>query len=241
MISLVALDVAGTTVDEGGAVYISLKAAIEDALDVTLSEEQLRPALGANKREAIAGFLERYTGEAPKDRIESIYEDFRARLVRSYEERPPVPLPGVTEAFAELRAAGVQVALTTGFSRTVANQILETVGWTVGADENDQINWVVTADDVETGRPAPDLVHKAMEWAGIEDPAQVLVAGDTAYDLASGMNAKAKYVLGVSTGAQTLEQLAEEPHTHLCDVRDIPALIGIGAGIAAEARVDAGA
>lgn len=66
-----------------------------------------------------------------------------------------------------------------------------------------------------------------MQRSGVTDPAQVLAAGDTELDLAAGMNAGAKYVVAVSTGAQSVEHLATFPHTHVCDVRNLPELLGV--------------
>lgn len=227
MVQLITLDVAGTTVNEGGAVYASLKAVIEEALSVTISEEQLRPALGANKREAIAGFLTTFTGEADPVEVERLYELFRIRLTRSYIENPPVELPGVAQAIDKMREAGMSVALTTGFSRSISMMILDSLGWSVGPGADDQVDFLLTSDDVETGRPSPELIHAAMTLAGVTDPAQVLAAGDTELDLAAGMNAGAKYVVAVTTGAQSSDHLATFPHTHICDVRDLPELLGV--------------
>ncbi|GAA4381642.1 phosphonatase-like hydrolase [Paeniglutamicibacter cryotolerans] len=227
MVQLITLDVAGTTVNEGGAVYASLKAVIEEALSVTISEEQLRPALGANKREAIAGFLTAFTGEADPEEVERLYELFRLRLTRSYAENPPVELPGVGEAIDRMRAAGMIVALTTGFSRSISMMVLDSLGWSVGPSAEDRVDFLITSDDVDAGRPAPDMIRYAMRLAGVSDPAQVLAAGDTERDLAAGMNAGAKYVVAVATGAQSGEHLSTFPHTHLCDVRDLPELLGV--------------
>lgn len=227
MLSLVALDMAGTTIDEGGAVYASLKKTVEAVTPTALSEAQLRSAMGANKRDAIRAFLDEFGMDSSPEVVERMYQDFRVELVSAYQARPPKALPGVEDALARLRANGIRVALTTGFSRTIAALILENIGWTVGTGPEDTVDLVVTADDVAAGRPAPDLVHHAMEVFGIEDPQQVLSAGDTELDLLSGTNSGARYVVAVSTGAQSIELLQTFPHTDVCDVRDLPVLLGV--------------
>lgn len=229
MVSLITLDVAGTTVDERGAVYDCLKAVVEEALSVTISDEALRPALGANKREAIAGFLVSYRGEADPAEVERLFQLFRDRLEQTYRDTPPTELPGVPEAIDRMRAAGMKVALTTGFDRQVTQLILDALGWTVGPEASDQVDFAITSDDVQKGRPAPELIQVAMDRAGVTDPAEVLAAGDTELDLAAGMNAGAQYVIAVSTGAQSAEHLSTFPHTHVCDVRDLPELLGVPA------------
>lgn len=227
MVSLITLDVAGTTVNEGGAVYDTLKSVIEEALSVTISEDDLRPALGANKAEAIAGFLMKYRGEADPALVESLFQEFRAKLERTYIENPPVALPGVADAIRRMRTAGMKVSLTTGFDRGVTQMILDAVGWTVGPELSDTIDLAVTSDDVAKGRPAPELIQVAMAKFGITDPEEVLAAGDTELDLAAGINSGAKYVVAVTTGAQSADHLKNFPHTHVCDVRDLPELLGV--------------
>ena len=229
MVSLITLDVAGTTVNEGGAVYETLKSVVEEALSVTLSDDDLRPALGANKAEAIAGFLMKYRGEADPELVQELFLKFRGKLEQTYIANPPVALPGVAEAIQRMRAAGMKVSLTTGFDRGVTQLILDAIGWTIGPEATDTIDLAVTSDDVTTGRPSPEMIQYAMAQFGITDPAEVLAAGDTELDLAAGMNAGAKYVVAVTTGAQTPEHLATFPHTHVCDVRDLPELLGVPA------------
>lgn len=234
MVSLITLDVAGTTVNEGGAVYARLKEVVEEALSVQISDDALRPALGANKREAIAGFLKTFRGAADPAEVERLFLEFRGRLEQTYRDTPPTALPGVAEAIQRMRAAGMQVALTTGFDRGVTQMILDAIDWTVGPTPEHTVDFAITSDDVSLGRPAPELIQVAMQRAGVTDADQVLAAGDTELDLAAGINAGAKYVVAVSTGAQSPEHLATFPHTHVCDVRDLPELLGLAAPALAE-------
>jgi len=52
-IKLVVFDMAGTVVDEGGVVYVTLKKALRDG-GLSFTEEQFDKFHGANKKEAIA-------------------------------------------------------------------------------------------------------------------------------------------------------------------------------------------
>jgi phosphonatase-like hydrolase len=134
-----------------------------------------------------------------------------------------VPIAGVPGALAALRAAGVRVALTTGFARDVVDPLLASLGWEVGGP---LVDAVVCADDVPAGRPAPYMVFRAMERTGVRSVERVLVAGDTAADLQAGTNAGARIVVGVATGALGPAELGIERHTHLlASVADIPALV----------------
>ena len=197
-IQLAVLDIAGTTVQEHGLVYEALRAAtgVEDVNDW----------LGSDKREAIHALI----GPASEEEVERVHADFRRRLEAAYDRVPPEPFPGVPETIARLRAKGVKVALTTGFDRAITDGLLARIGWDDGT-----VDAVVCADDVARGRPAPDMVYRAMELTGVGDPERVLVAGDTPNDLGAGISAGAAVVVGVLTGGLSAEQLGAHRHTHI--------------------------
>lgn len=214
-IRLAALDIAGTTVEEGGAVYRVLAEVVADH-GTPATDADIRRWMGADKREALAAL----TGDAAA--VETLHAAFVERLRAAYAEVPPTPLPGVPEALAALRESGVRVVLTTGFDRQVTDPMLAALAWTVG----DTLDGVVCASEVAAGRPEPHMIHRAMEQTGITDPAAVLVAGDTALDIRAGHAAAAGIIAGVLTGAQTRAELAAEHPSHILNgVRDIPALL----------------
>ncbi|GGG24106.1 phosphonoacetaldehyde hydrolase [Rhodococcoides trifolii] len=214
---LVSLDMAGTTVDEGGLVYEVLAATVVDAAGRPLPDVLLSQWKGTSKKEAIAGLL--HGLDADDVSVESVFEDFRSRLITAYRTNPPKPVAGVPEALADLRANGVKVALQTGYSADIADAILEGMGWAVG----DTVDALVTSDMVPASRPAPYLVFRTMEATGIIDVRRVLVAGDTPNDILAGHNAGAGFVVGVLSGSFGEEELAKTPLTHL-----LPSLAEIG-------------
>lgn len=221
-IELVVLDIAGTTVEEHNAVYDALREAVE-AAGARPDAAAIARWMGADKREAITGLLLESEQAAGPSTVETVFADFKARLATAYAARPPVPLPGIPEALAALRAAGVKVALTTGFDRAVTGDLLASIGWS-----DAELDAVVCVDDVTAGRPAPYMIFRAMELTGVRAASAVLAAGDTVRDLRAGMNAGAGYVVGVLTGGQSAAELGAERHTHLlASVADIPALLGL--------------
>jgi phosphoglycolate phosphatase len=225
-IELAALDIAGTTVDEGGAVYRVLAEVVRDS-GGTPSDHHVRNWMGADKREAIAAMLAVHDGPPGREQVEAAHAEFVTRLTQAYAAVPPAPLPGVPEAIAALRASGIHVALTTGFDRQVTDPLLAAIGWRVG----EELDAVVCADEVAAGRPAPDMIERAMELTGVTVPARVLVAGDTVLDVRAGHAAGAGIVVAVLTGAQTADELAAEHPTRLLGgVRELPDLVA-GASI----------
>lgn len=220
---LAALDMAGTTIDEDGIVYRVLEETVSAAIGREVPAEVMAAWKGTAKDEAMVGILVDLAEDASPARVEKIYADFADRLKAAYREAPPRPITGVPEAFAVLRDRGVKVVLQTGYDLEVASLILDAVAWEVGRD----IDALITSDQVAASRPAPYMVFRAMEAVGVLDVRRVLTAGDTPNDLAAGWNAGAGFVVGVTTGAFSAEQLAEHEHTHiLSSTADLPSLLG---------------
>lgn len=225
---LVVLDMAGTTIDDGQQVYRVLgETAIANG--VPPGEIDIHRWHGAAKHEALRAMLAASGGTPPSDDVlEAVVADFRNRLAAAYAEHPPRALPGVREALADLRAAGVRIALTTGFDRDIVNSLLPPLGW----DGDSVADAIVCGSEVAAGRPAPYMIYRAMEQTGITDISRVLVAGDTPRDLESGTNSGAAYVVGVLTGASDVEELGACRHTHLLpSVADLPALLGVRSSV----------
>ncbi|GAA3275943.1 phosphonatase-like hydrolase [Paenarthrobacter aurescens] len=222
MIQLVACDMAGTTIDEHGDVYVALARCVEET-GVTTTAEAVQEWMGADKVEAITALIEAGGGAATAEVVSAAFSRFKELLVEFYDANPPVALEGVEEAFRELRRQGIKVALTTGFSRDVAQPLLERLGW--GVDGDILLDAVVCSDEVAAGRPAPHMIHRAMELTGVQDVRAVIAAGDTVNDLAAANNAGVTAV-GVLTGKLDRDALAAHPHHHILDgVKDIPALV----------------
>lgn len=221
MIDLVALDMAGTTIDDHGAVYVALRRAVEET-GAAVAAQDLQHWMGTDKVEAITALMRLGRIEADKKAVAAAFRRFRALLDEFYLESPPVALPGVEDAFATLRDRGVRIALTTGFDDSVAVPLLASLGWKAGPGE--LLDAVVTTSQVRAGRPAPYLIHHAMELTGVADVRRVLAAGDTIVDLQAACNAGV-IAVGVTTGALSREDLERHPHDYVLDgVVDIPEL-----------------
>ena len=131
MIELVAFDMAGTTIDDHGLVYVALADSVNET-GATVADDDLQQWMGTDKVTAIIALL-RLGGVHPDDAlVVHTFARFKLLLAEAYERHAPVALPGVEEAFRELTARGVFVALTTGFSDEVAGPLLDSLGWSVG-------------------------------------------------------------------------------------------------------------
>jgi phosphonatase-like hydrolase len=167
-------------------------------------------------------FVKRQFGEdfRSREKIEATYVDFRSLLENHYRERGVSPIPGAHSTFLWLRERNIEIATTTGFYRELNDLILDQAGW------REMFRASISSSDVAQGRPAPDMILRAMETTGIADPAQVINVGDTPLDLQAGTNAGVRGVIGVLTGVHGRERLQREPHTHiLSSVADLPSLV----------------
>ncbi|MFD7664396.1 phosphonatase-like hydrolase [Streptomyces sp. NPDC059788] len=221
-IPLVVLDMAGTTVADGGLVEQAFAAAAE-RLGVTPGSaehaEQLayvRATMGESK---ISVFRHLFGDEERARRANTAFEEAYGELV---DAGRIAPVPGARQAIEALQEAGRTVVLTTGFARVTQDAILDALGW------RDLVALTLCpADAGGRGRPYPDLVLAALLRTGAADSVrQVAVAGDTSYDMLSGRRAGASVVAGVLTGAHDEAALRGAGATHvLGSVAELPALL----------------
>ncbi len=224
-IELVVFDIAGTTVEDPGVVNRCLRDALA-AAGLSLDAAGVNRVMGLPKPLAIARLIDD-AGRAPDlgERAEAIHRDFVARALAFYREDPSVrEVPGAGELFRMLRAAGLRVALDTGFDRPITDALLRRLGWAEGT----AVDATISSDEVERGRPYPDMIRALMRRLGVESPTRVAKVGDTPSDLEEGTNAGCGLVVGVTGGTHSRQQLEPFPHTHLiASIRELPAILGL--------------
>lgn len=224
---LAVFDMAGTTVFDGDAVHRCLGDALRSVAGREFSRDQINRVMGIPKPVAIERLLNESPTPAPNDaRIAPILRDFERRMLEHYRHGNEVrEVDGAAAVFDRLRRQGVCVALDTGFSRSITDAILERLGWAVPA----RVDATVTSDEVAAGRPAPDMILRAMELTAVHDASDVIKIGDTPADLLQGAAARCGMIVGVTSGSHTEDQLREYPHTVLIrHIRELPDLLGQG-------------
>ena len=219
-IQLACLDMAGTTVADGGAVLAAFAGAL-DALGVddpgrrASMTEYVVATMGESKITVFRALL-----DGNEERAQFGNAAFEAAYAEQIAEA--VPLPGVPEFLQQTRELGIKIALTTGFSRTTADALLDHLGW------RPLIDLSLTPQDVNgRGRPLPDLVLAAAARLGTSDGpvpgAAIAVAGDTVGDVRCGLAAGAGLVAGVLTGAHGRKDFEDAGAT--CVLDDVTQLI----------------
>ncbi len=211
-IKLAVFDIAGTTLDDGDAVHTALAKAL--ALHGhQAGRDEINTVMGIPKPEAIRILLANRGIAYDADLVKRLHEDFLREMQQAYIDAPLSEKPGCSALFADLAAAGVRVAVDTGFDRVTTNIVLEKLGWL----DQGLIHDSITSDEVEQGRPAPDMIHELMKRAGLENPAEVAKIGDTPADLQEGRNAACGFVVGLTHGSHTRDELAAYDYDALAD------------------------
>ncbi len=214
-IRLVVFDLAGTTVLDNRNVERILQLALKKH-GVFVKEEDANSVMGMPKPMAIRQLLSKYDagGDKLELSVQRIHNDFIDLMKLFYETNPDVKeKPGASALFKKLKERKLKLIVDTGFDRVITNPLLKRMGW----EKHGLIDGSVTNDEVARGRPHPDLIFKAMELTGIEDVHAVAKVGDTPYDLQEGKAAGCRWVIGITDGAFTRQQLQKEFHTHLID------------------------
>lgn len=221
-VGLVVLDMAGTTVADGGFVEQAFAAAAE-RLGVrpgtTGFEEKLayvRATMGESK---ISVFRHLFGDEDKARQANAAFEEAYGELV---DGGRIAEIPGARAAIEKLAADGRTVVLTTGFARVTQDAILAALGW------QDLVPLTLCpADAGGRGRPYPDMVLTAFLRTGVvAGVADVAVVGDTSYDMLSGVRSGAGVVAGVLTGAHGRDALLAHGASHvLGSVAELPDLL----------------
>lgn len=203
MIKMVVFDMAGTTVDEGNVVYKTLQQAInENGFNIDLQEVLLIGA-GNEKLQAIKNILKIHGQNSEPALADTIYRRFAIMLERAYQAMHVRPQKNTLELFQALHQKKILVVLNTGYNAVTAKLLVGKLGWREGAD----YDALITATDVASSRPAPDMILLAMDRFKIKSALEVVKVGDSIIDIEEGKNAGCAMSIGVTTGAHNYEQL----------------------------------
>lgn len=204
-INMVIFDMAGTTVNENNVVYKSLQKAINNLGHHFSLDTVLLYGGGKEKLQAIRDIMKPAYGT--KEELEKgaqiAFAEFLTILKQAYADLEVSTYEGTESLFEDLRSNQIKVVLNTGYNEKTATSLLDKLNWKAG----ETYDLLVTADDVENSRPAPDMILVAMEKLGLTDPKKVAKIGDSIVDIEEGKAAGCGLTFGVTTGAQTADQL----------------------------------
>lgn len=191
--ALVIFDWAGTLVDFGCRAPLAAFLDAFASAGLPIDEATARRPMGAHKRDHAREILAypevadrvraRFGREPDEALLDAIYARFGERLAELLPHHA-APVPGAVETLAWLRAQGIRIGSTTGYTRPMM-RVLEPAAAAAGL----RVEALVCADEVPQSRPAPDACLRLAHDFGIYDPARCLKIGDTPADLAEGLAA----------------------------------------------------
>jgi len=221
-IQAVIFDWAGTMVDYGCFAPLVVFVNVFRDKGIEITPEEARIPMGMLKRDHIQALLRMERIEALwRDRfgrtpteadVDELYAEFEPMLfagLAAYTD----PVPGALEVVAKLRADGLKIGSTTGYTAAMMEVVAAEAKRKGYAPDT-----LVTPNDVAAGRPYPWMCYRNAELLGIHPMAAMVKVGDTTSDVLEGVNA-GMWSVGVIKGGSELglseAEVAAMPQTEL--------------------------
>lgn len=203
----VVMDWAGTAVDFGCFAPLGAFLKMFKEWNIDISYAQAREPMGMLKIDHIRTILQMADVDTKfrsalgrawsEDDVKAMNAAFEKHLFASLADYTD-PIPGVVGTIAELRAKGLKIGSTTGFTAAMMEVVRP-----AAAAKGYRVDNLVTPDGLSAGRPAPYMVYKNMIDLAIDAPECVVKVGDTIADIREGLNAKV-WSVGIVTGSNEL-------------------------------------
>lgn len=209
----VVFDWAGTMIDFGSfaPMGVFVKAFQHFGLEVTIAEA--RGPMGLPKWDHIRAMLNqprlaaewaKAHGAPPSDHdVDVVYEVFvpmNEEVVADYATL----VPGALAAYQALRARGLKVGSTTGYTRSIMERVLP-----LAAAQGYVPDCVICADDMHRGRPSPMNMYQCFIDLDVWPASAVIKVDDTEPGIAEGVAAGCVTV-GVALSGNTVGKTAQE-------------------------------
>jgi HAD superfamily hydrolase (TIGR01509 family) len=139
---------------------------------------------------------------------DAVYGQYWSRLT---------PLDRAADLLRACADRGLRVVLASSASGPEADVMRQAL------DADDAIHAMTTADDVEASKPEPDLVHRALEKAGVP-PERAVFVGDAVWDVKAALKAGVACVAVLTGGGFSSQELraagARAIYDAPCDLLD---------------------
>ncbi len=224
MLTAALFDFDGTLVDTTELIYQSLRHASQEVLGHEPPRETLMANVGQPLPDQMAALIEKETDDSSeKDGlVDELLESYRTQNEKLHEDLIE-EFPGVEEALARLREAGVKIAVVTSKRRKSVEMAIETFP---GLDN--VTNHFVTMEDTEEHKPKPAPLLKGLELLGDVPVEEAAYIGDSPHDV-DAAHAAGVTSVAVSWGAFPEKYLKEKQPDYL--VADIDAVVDVLLGL----------
>lgn len=189
----VVFDWAGTMVDYGSKAPMGVFQRAFAEFGVEISIEEARGPMGMAKRDHISALMRQPSiaarwekaqgsipGEVEIDRVYDVFVPLNVEVVTDFAAL----VPGAAETVGRLRAAGLRIGSTTGYTREIMARLLPRAAEQGYAPDN-----LVCAGDLAAGRPTPLMMYKTFLDLGVWPASGVVKVDDTEVGVEEGLNA----------------------------------------------------
>ncbi|MCA1022162.1 phosphonoacetaldehyde hydrolase [Halobacillus litoralis] len=224
-IEAIIFDWAGTTVDYGCFAPVQVFIEIFHKRNVQISFEEARKPMGLLKIDHIRAITEMdrvrtawtntHGSEPTEVDVEAMYKDFEDLLFRSLHLFA-TPLPHVTDVMEQLRARGIKIGSTTGYTEEMIDIVAGEAKKKGYAPDT-----IVSSTEVPAGRPYPWMINENAKQLNVFPTSRMIKVGDTETDMLEGQNA-GMWTIGVVKGSSTLglsQQEVEEMDSGLLETK----------------------
>ncbi len=195
----VLLDLDGTVLDTHGLILSSWRH-VKETFGLEASDGEFQAEIGR----PLVHIFDRWAKD--QDHRDALVAAYRTHNDRVHDAMVAA-FPGMPEALAQLRAAGIPLAIVTSKSRSFAVRGLRV------AKLEQLFDVIVAAEDTARHKPDPEPIASALRQLG-RPASGALMVGDAGYDLLSG-RAAGTATAGVLWGGSTREALLAAHPDHL--------------------------
>lgn len=189
----VVFDWAGTMIDHGSQAPMGVFVKAFAQFGVEISIDEARGPMGMAKRDhvstlirqpRIAAAWEAQHGHAPTeadiDRVYDVFVPMNAAVVTDFAEL----IEGAAETARNIRARGLKIGSTTGYTREIMERLLP-----VAAKQGYAPDSLVCTGDTLAGRPSPMMMYRTFLDLDVWPAWSVVKVDDTEVGIAEGLNA----------------------------------------------------
>jgi HAD superfamily hydrolase (TIGR01509 family) len=206
--SLVIFDLDGTLIDTLPGTFRAVRAAVAPVIGYEPTEDEIRARFGPADQRIVAEWVGPDEAEAAVARLYAAYErEFAGTRL----------FPGLEPVLTGLAEAGIGQAIFTGRGRRSTDWLLEGTGLA------GRFSPVVTSDDVDDPKPAPDGLLRILERTG-RAPREAVYVGDSPLDVRAARAAGIR-PLAVFWGTSEPEALRATPAQAVATPEDLAAVL----------------
>jgi HAD superfamily hydrolase (TIGR01509 family) len=192
LVKAVFLDIDGTLMDTN-YLHIEAWAQAFEEVGARPPRSRIHHEVGKGSDKLIPGFVE----DGKAERVSELHSEYYAQL----QERGH-PLPGAKELVASLAERGYEVWFATSAKPEELEHHMREL------EAEGKISGVVSSDEAEESKPAPDIFGLALERAAVS-PEEAVVVGDSIWDIEAAKEAGVRTAAVMTGGAFSRAELEE--------------------------------